>query len=113
MTVKEASKLLGISPRSMYDLAAPNGPITCYRIGRSLRFDESDVLEYRRKCQYTEIKREVATFLSSTAALKAEGSGLEKYFRKHGRAPRLTPMTAKNQADSTPLRLVSSGTDTR
>lgn len=68
--------------------------------------------EYLQKCRYTEIKREVATFLNSTASLKASGSGLESYFRKRGREPKLTPTTGKRRQESTPLQLVSNGTNT-
>lgn len=107
LSVTEAAKRLGVASRTVYDLAAPAGPIPCHRIGRRIVFSEDDLEEYIQSCRYTEIKREVATFLSSTVALKAEGSALERYFRKHGRVPKLTPTTAKSQAVSTPLRLVS------
>ncbi|MFC3338765.1 helix-turn-helix domain-containing protein [Paracandidimonas soli] len=113
LSVIEASKRLGVSPRTVYDLAAPAGPIPCHRIGRRIIFAEEDIQEYLRSCRYTEIKREVASFLNSTVSLRASGSGLESYFRKRGREPKLTPTTDKKRPDSTPLQLVSNGTSTR
>ncbi|NYT26201.1 helix-turn-helix domain-containing protein [Alcaligenaceae bacterium] len=112
LSVIEAAKRLGVSPRTVYDLAAPSGPIPCHRIGRRIVFSTEDLTEYLHQCRYTEIKREVATFLSSTVSLRASGSGLENYFRKRGREPKLTPTTAKNRRDSTPLQLVSNGKNT-
>ena len=43
MTADEAAKLLGVSSRKVYALAAPAGPIPCHRIGRTVRFQLSDV----------------------------------------------------------------------
>ena len=44
MNAKEAAAILGVSPRAVYALAAPQGPIPCYRIGRTIVFDEADVV---------------------------------------------------------------------
>src|SRR5690606_19723428 len=101
LSVIEAAKRLGVSTRTVYDLAAPAGPIPCHRIGRRVLFSEEDIQEYLQACRSTEIKREVASFVNSTVSLKASGSGLESYFRKRGRAPKLTPTTAKNRPGST------------
>lgn len=113
LSVAQAAQRIGVSPRTIYDLAAPAGPIPCHRIGRRIVFSPDDITEYLEKCRFTEIKREVATFLSSTVSLKASESGLESYFRKRGREPKLTPTTAKKRGGSTPLQLVSSGNNIR
>src|SRR5690606_29593071 len=68
LSVAEAAKRLGVSPRTVYDLAAPAGPIPCHRIGRRIVFSQEDLTEYLQQCRYTEIKKEVATFLSSTVS---------------------------------------------
>src|SRR5574340_501917 len=102
LSVKQAAKLLGVSSRTVYDLAAPAGPVPCHRIGRRILFSETDIQEYLKSCRFTEIKREVASFLNSTAPLKAGVSGLESYFRKRGREPKLTPTIVRKRPDSTP-----------
>lgn len=107
ISVTQAASKLGVAQRTIYDLAAPAGPIPCHRIGRRILFSPDDLTEYLQSCRYTEIKREVATFLNSTDKLKVSESALENYFRKRGRAPKLTPTAAKNRPDSTPLQLVS------
>lgn len=66
LSVAQAAQRIGVSPRTIYDLAAPAGPIPCHRIGRRIVFSPEDITEYLEKCRFTEIKREVATFLSST-----------------------------------------------
>ena len=35
---REAAELLGISPRKLWELTSPRGPIKCVRIGRSVRY---------------------------------------------------------------------------
>lgn len=47
VSAKEAADMLGISPRAVYDLAAPAGPIPCLRFGRAVRFDRKDIETYR------------------------------------------------------------------
>ncbi|NYT61282.1 helix-turn-helix domain-containing protein [Alcaligenaceae bacterium] len=113
ISVKDAAERLGVSARTVYDLAAPAGPIPCHRIGARILFNKEDITEYLQSYRYTETKRAVATFLNSTASLKASGSGLESYFRKRGREPKLTPTTAKSPRASTPLQLVSSAHNTQ
>ncbi|AZW14254.1 hypothetical protein CS344_20305 [Bordetella bronchiseptica] len=109
LSADEAASVLGVAKRTVYDLAAPAGPIPCHRIGRRLLFSREDLAEYLTSCRFTETKRAVASYLNSTVSLKASESGLESYFRRRGHEPRLTPTTGKNVHDSTPLRLVSSG----
>jgi hypothetical protein len=56
ITPGEAADLLGISRRKAYGLAAPHGPITCTRIGRSVRYFLKDVLSYETTCRSTETR---------------------------------------------------------
>ena len=67
MNVTEASKILGVSPRKVYAMAAPAGPIPCYRIGKRVIFDQSDVIGYKESCRSTEIKNAVHLSLNSTS----------------------------------------------
>ncbi|MAK54797.1 MAG: hypothetical protein CML17_02935 [Pusillimonas sp.] len=93
----QAARILGVSRSKIYDLAAPAGPIPCIRIGRRIIFDMNDLMEYRAQCRYTEKKQAVVSSLSSTAPLKASGSGLENVFRRLGVKPKRTLSTEKNQ----------------
>lgn len=59
MNAKEAAALLGVSARQVYDLAAPEGPIPCTRIGRPgskrprVVFEQADIEEYKAQCRST------------------------------------------------------------
>lgn len=108
LSVLEAARHLGVSPRTVYDLAAPGGPIPCHRVGRRILFSPEDLAEYLQSCRYSETKRTVASSLNSTASLKGNGSALEKLFQSRGVKPKLTPTNAKSRRDCTRLPLVSS-----
>ncbi len=109
LNVAETAAALGVAQRTVYDLAAPGGPIPCHRIGRRILFSREDLAEYLASCRYTEIKRVVASSLSSTVSLKGNECALEKLFQSRGVKPKLTPTTAKSRRASTPLQLVSNG----
>ena len=47
MNAKQAAAILDISSRGLYALAAPYGPIPCYRIGRRIVFNEADVVAFK------------------------------------------------------------------
>ena len=102
MNVADASELLGVSARQVYALAAPAGPIPCYRIGRRIIFSKSDVLEYLQSCRFTEIKSAVASYSNSRARLKAKESDLLKACRALGIKPKPMLMTARSPQSSTP-----------
>lgn len=104
---QQAAQILGVSSRKMYELAAPSGPVKCYRIGRSVRFEQADIEEYKVQCQSTETRNAVVSSLSSTAVSVASESELESFFRKRGIAPRRTPSTALS-ALSAPVWSISS-----
>lgn len=107
--VKEAAKQLNISPRAMYDLAAPEGPIPCHRVGRTgrtVRFEQSDIDSYKQSCRYTTTKNQDAGASRLIASSTENDSALQSFFRKAGLKPKLKPTTKKKRTDSTPLRLV-------
>lgn len=106
ITVKEAARELGISARSMYDLAAPAGPIPCCRFGRTVRFEQSDIDSYKQSCRYTTTKNQDAGASRLIASSTENDSALQSFFRKAGLKPKLKPTTKKKRTDSTPLRLV-------
>ncbi|AZY49722.1 helix-turn-helix domain-containing protein [Bordetella avium] len=108
LSVAEAAAVLCVAQRTVYDLAAPGGPIPCHRFGRRILFTKEDLTEYIASCRYIETKRAVVSSLSSTAPLKASESALPSFFRSRGVVPRQTPTTAKKPRASTPLQLVSS-----
>lgn len=107
MNATQAAAVLGVSSRSLYDLAAPAGPIPCTRIGRRVIFEESDLLEYKAKCRFTETRNAVVSSLSSAAVSVDKESALESFFRKRGIAPRRTPSTARSRPSSTPRSTAS------
>jgi excisionase family DNA binding protein len=89
ISAKEASALLGVAPRTMYSLAAPAGPLPCYRVGRAVRFEEADVMQYKAKCLCAPAPRTSALPLRSVAISKAVGSDLRRSFLALGIKPRL------------------------
>lgn len=55
LTAVQVAEMLGLSSRAVYLLAAPDGPLTCFRYGRAIRFDGASVRMYQRR-QKTLIK---------------------------------------------------------
>lgn len=46
LTIEQTAKLLRISPRSLWSLTSPRGPLKCVRLNsRSTRYRRSDVRE--------------------------------------------------------------------
>jgi excisionase family DNA binding protein len=90
LTVEEAAALLGVAPRTMYSLAAPAGPLPSYRIGRSLRFEQTDVVEYKEQCRCVPAQRVRAPPLRTFTirASSIDGSELRETFRKLGVKPK-------------------------
>lgn len=58
LTASEAGKLLGLSARTMYDLANKRR-VTHYRFGASLRFDEADLKAFAPQRFYVPTAREL------------------------------------------------------
>lgn len=57
LRVKDAAALLGVSLRTVYALAAPGGPIPCYRIGRTLSFARADLEAYLQSCRHEPVQK--------------------------------------------------------
>lgn len=113
ITAEEAARELGISKRTMYELAAPGGPIPCCRIGRAVRFDPSDIENYTKSCRSTPTKPPVVGVSRLIASSPDGESGLRSYFRKAGHALKPKNSTKKKLADSTRLQLVANPTGQR
>ncbi|WP_448208794.1 helix-turn-helix domain-containing protein [Bordetella avium] len=101
LTPADVAVRLRVSPNTARRLAAPGGPIPCYRVGRQIRFQSSDVEEYENSCRSTSIKAAVDIALSSTALSPAGASGLRNFFQKHGLKLRQTHSTGRKAAAST------------
>lgn len=47
LTVEQAARRLQVSPRTLYSLTAPRGPIAVVRMGpRTVRYREVDLIDY-------------------------------------------------------------------
>lgn len=92
---KEAALALGVSPRTVYELAAPAGPIPCYRIGRTLSFARGDIEAYLQSCRHEPVPKPVVKLGRPTQRLKASDplgeSDLVKLFKSHGITPKMKP----------------------
>lgn len=85
LTAKEAADLLGVERRTVYDLAAPHGPIPCYRMGkRCIRFTEEDVAEYLQACRHTTMTPTISGDIGSTKLFTVSVSASENCFQKRG-----------------------------
>lgn len=93
--VKEAAAMLGVSIRTVYELAAPGGPIPCYRVGRTLSFASADLDAYLQSCRHEPLAKPVAKPGRSSRRLKASDplgeSDLVKLFKSHGITPKMKP----------------------
>jgi excisionase family DNA binding protein len=107
LTARQVAPLLGLSARKVYALAAA-GEIACHRFGASVRFDPSDLDNYKAACRSPATTR-AAGSTSLTASLPEAASGLTAYFRKAGRAPKPKPSTSEKRRGSTNLQLVATG----
>lgn len=110
ITVQAAADMLGINKRTMYDLAAPAGPIPCYRIGRAVRFEKSDIENYKKSCRYTSIKQPIVGVTRLTASSPDGESELQSLFRKAGLVHKPKRSTRKKPSDSSRLQLVGKRT---
>jgi hypothetical protein len=46
LNATEASRQLAISPRTLWAISAPRGPVPVVRIGRSVRYDPLDLRDW-------------------------------------------------------------------
>ena len=102
LTAKEAALLLRIATSTIYQLAAPTGPIPSHRFGGALRFEEDDLREYKKLCRYTTTQTPVAGAIHLTASSTEKGSVLQSYFQKIGVEPKLKNMSKRKRRDSSP-----------
>lgn len=102
LTARQVAAVLGVSERMVYALAAPAGPLPCYRLGRAVRFDAADVEEYRTQCRSTRMPALAVGGLSSTAVSVGSESALLRFFRQRGIKPKLTHSTGQSPRASTP-----------
>jgi excisionase family DNA binding protein len=88
IAVQAAADSLGVSRRTMYELAAPAGPIPCYRIGRTVRFQQDDIEAYKQSRRCEPVRATGPRYSLAVVRLKASSptgeSELEKFFRKAG-----------------------------
>jgi hypothetical protein len=105
ITAKVAAAIMGISAGAVYDLAAPRGPLPCYRFGGALRFDPADVDVYMQSCRCEPITRIKMSWPLPTKNLKAllpgEESDLLKLFRRDG----IDPAKTKERRDAKVAKL--------
>jgi excisionase family DNA binding protein len=59
LTIHEAAEYLRISPRTLFALSQPRGPIPCARIGRSVRYTVAALNEFVEQ-QFAAIEKAVA-----------------------------------------------------
>ena len=89
-TVKKAAEYLGVSSRMVYQLAAPNGPIPCYRIGRRVVFDITDVQAFKQSSHVDPIEEKRTRLKSTHFSVPSSESGLLATFARLGIKPRLS-----------------------
>jgi excisionase family DNA binding protein len=84
ISASDAAEILGVSTRQVYDLAAPAGPLPCYRIGGRIVFERTEVEAYFQSCRCVQTPRQTPTRLTSTRIPGRGESALEKTFREMG-----------------------------
>lgn len=95
MRAKKAAEMLGVSLRTVYELAAPSGPIPCYRIGRTLSFARVDLEAYLQSCRHEPVPEPAFKSGRPYQKLKPSDplgeSDLVKLFKSHGITPKMKP----------------------
>lgn len=108
ITAEAAAKILGVSRGTLYDLAAPKGPIPCVRFGRRcIRFNQEDVEAHVRKSLHILIKVKIGGGTTSIKSSTASVSAKPNCFQKLGVATNPKPSSKPKTPGSLPLRLVS------
>ena len=108
LTAAEVAAILGLKPRTVYDLHA-SGALTGYRFGRAVRFEPEDVERYRESCRSHGTSESSAGALRSTVTSRAVVSELQSCFQRAGVKPKLTRSTDRKARASTPLELAYNG----
>lgn len=81
LNAKEAAAMLSVSLRHLYSLAQ-SGAIAHYRYGRSLRFEEAQILEYKESCAVAVRVPKQTTVVHARVSLLDEKSELQLFFEK-------------------------------
>ena len=74
LDAKAVAGMLGLSERTVYELAK-SGRLHCYRFGSAVRFEESDIEEYKKSCRSVSTPATSVGALSSTRLLRAAAAG--------------------------------------
>lgn len=86
LKIDEAAAMLGISKRQMYNLAAPAGPIPCYRLGpRLTRFDPADIQAFllaKKVEHFDPVKVAGQARVTRTIKIRDGESELQKCFQR-------------------------------
>ncbi|CAG4892208.1 helix-turn-helix domain-containing protein [Paraburkholderia saeva] len=101
LSANEAAVFLGVSPRHVYDLAAPGGPIPCYRIGSRIVFSKEDLETYLQSCRVEKAPPIRAQLRSTPKLVTGSSTGesaLERYCRERGLKPKLEPSPKAKKA---------------
>ena len=107
----EVALMLGLSPRSVYDI--PDDQLPRFRIGAgqgAVRFALPDVEAYKAACRSTATKRAIAGAMSSAALSTDADDALRSYFQQRGIAPKPKPTRESKTRGSTNLRLAHDAT---
>lgn len=107
LTAAEAARTLGVSARMVYALFKA-GKLAGYKIGRAIRFAETDVEDFKASCRSVGARETSGGGLTSTATFRAAATGLCDSFRAAGVKPKLTPTTGRKARASTRLQLAYS-----
>lgn len=102
LTAREVAAMLGIKPRTVYDI--PLDQLPRYQLGAgrgAVRYEPADVDTYKAACRSAGTPATSAGASSSTALLRVADTGLAAYFRAAGVKPKLTPTSAKPRSAQT------------
>jgi hypothetical protein len=88
-TVAFAAKHLGISLGKAYSLAAPQGPMPCYRIGSRVIFDLADIEAYKTSVRVEPVEKVSLKLRSRRLLPTSTESSLLATFKRLGIKPRL------------------------
>jgi excisionase family DNA binding protein len=85
LSAKEAAAILSVSLRHLYSLAEIRA-IAHYRIGkRTLRFEEAQILEYKKSCAVAVRVTKQTTVVHAKVSLPEEKSELQLFFEEFKR----------------------------
>ena len=105
LTASGAARLLGLSARKVYALAAA-GELAAYRFGASVRFSTADLEAYKAQCRSPATTQAAGT--SSLTVSSPDGEhALTAFFQRARRGRRPTSSTGEKRLASSTLRLVA------